>query len=294
MATMQPTKSHKYLVSGAGAADAFVALRNKFDLSDHWEVQFQTSDTGFVVRQLLGDTTSQYLFVRSANNVTMRIDPSGTISDGSGTGISTMASPATNTIAFNTAYWQFHEWRDAFTIFTANYSSAIVGYPQGIHAGYIHTPAFSTDPAVGLTGQGFMAGIPDTAGGASVWFAGLSSSSTVSRIRVANTGVQATDWVQNAMNISTSGAIVAGGGINGNLIANRDQPEPIVCCVTLNVGRKVGIYKYIFTRRPEAFPGVCQFVGGVRKMQHFASAHTTNTQAVMGIEDNFQPAGAPT
>jgi hypothetical protein len=289
---MQPTKSHKYLVTGGVAADAFVALRNKFDTSTHWEVQFQTSDTGFVVRQLLGDTTSQYLFVRSTNNVTMRIDPSGTITDGSGTGISAMASGATDAIPFNTAYWQFHEWRDAFTIFTANYASSIVGYPQGIHAGYIHNPAFSTDPSVGLTGQGFLAGPPDTAGGGNAWFPGASTS-TDSRIRVAATGVQATDWVQLGMNISTY-ASVAGGHVNGNLIGGRDQPEPIVACVTTATSRKVGMMKYIFTRQPTAVPGTCQFVGGVRKMQHFASSHTTSTQAVMGVEDDFQPAGAPT
>ena len=289
MASMQPTKSHKYLVSGAGAANAFVALRNRFDLSEHWEVQFQTSDTGFVVRQLLGDTTSQYLFVRSSNNVTMRIDPNGTISDGSGTGISAMASPSTNTIAFNTAYWQFHEWSDAFTIFTCDYSSSIVDYPLGIHAGYIHTPAFSTDPAVGLTGQGFLSGAPAVGlNGATNWISLTTANG--SRVRVANTGVEAADW----LSITSSLSYFLDSTTNSNIVFGRDQPEPIVAVTGGSQFRRFGFWKYIFSRAPSQTPGVCQFVGGVRKMQHFGTVHSTSSPFVMGVEDDFQPAGAPT
>lgn len=286
MANMQPTRSVKYLTAGT-AADSFAALRSQFAASTHWEVQYQTADTGFVVRAVAGaDTVSQFFFERATNNVTMRIEPTGSITDGSGTGISAMASPATAARNFIIATWQFHEWEDAFTVLLCNYSDSIVDYPWGIHAGLIYAP--SLEPSGGLTGLGFVAGEPDNAN--FDWF--TITSDNDSAIRVSETGVEATDWRKNKVgnqDLVTSDT-------NGNLIGDRDQPESIVCGVETAAGnyRKIGFYKYCFTRAPAQTPGVCQFVSGVRKMQHLGPAHNSSSQLVMGIEDNFQPAGAPT
>lgn len=286
MANMQPTRSIKYLTNGT-AAGSFEALRSQFAASTHWEVQYQTADTGFVVRAIAGaDTVSQFYFARAANDVTMRIEPTGSITDGSGTGISSMASPATAVRNFVNNQWQFHEWEDAFTVFLCNYSDSIVDYPWGIHAGLIHAPSLA--PIGGLTGIGFVAGPPDNDN--FDWFTGTANND--SAIRVAETGVQATDWPKNKV----GNLVLVTSNTNGNLIGDRDQPESIVCAVETASGsyRKIGFYKYCFTRVPAQTPGVCQFVSGVRKMQHIGPVHSSSGQLVMGIEDDFQPAGAPT
>lgn len=286
MANMQPTRSIKYLTSGT-AADAFAALRSQFAASTHWEVQYQTADTGFVVRALGGaDTVSQYWFARSSNNVTMRIEPTGSITDGSGTGISSMASPATVAQNFILAHWQFHEWEDAFTVLSCNYSDPIVDYPWGIHAGLIVVPSLA--PGGGLTGLGYLDRTPGNGNmGGSAWLG-----NGVAKIRVGESGVESTDWRSTYHNTQA----FYNSTTNGNQIGTRDQPESIVCSVGPNNSdyRKVGFYKYCFSRVPAQTPGVCQLIGGVRKMQHLGGSHIGVTDLVMGIEDDFQPAGAPT
>lgn len=286
MANMQPTRSIKYLTNGT-AEGSFEALRSQFAASTHWEVQYQTAGTGFVVRALGGaDTVSQYWFARSSNNVTMRIEPTGSITDGSGTGISAMASPATAVRNFASSTWQFHEWVDAFVILLCDYSSPILDYPWGIHAGLIVVPSLA--PGGGLTGLGYLDKIPANGNaGGNAWLATGNA-----MIRVGESGVESTDWRYSYYNTSS----FYNSTTNGNQIGTRDQPESIVCVLGPNNSdhRKVGFYKYCFSRVPAQTPGVCQLVGGVRKMQHLGGFHSSSTDLVMGIEDDFQPAGAPT
>jgi len=285
MSEMQPTNSTKYNVGTSTAATVFAEMLAKITASTHWDVQF-SSASGIVAKQKAGDTTTQHFLSLSGNNISVRLDPAGTISDAAGTGISAFASPATSdSIAF--AVWQFHEWADALCFLRADYSSAIVDYPFGFMSGNVQRSFFASDAAAGMTGQGVLVGIPIAGGGAGDW---VGNGSGTSKLRVAANG-NAGDWASTTLISGTANTTT-----NGATIGGRIQPEGIVACVGTSAAsnqRKIGMFKYLYTIAPASVPGTQLFVGGVRKMQHVGGVHSTVSQIVMGVEDDFVVAGTP-
>lgn len=285
---IQPTRSRTLARSTSTVEATFQLWHSFFDASALWNIQLAAGTSGgdgFIIRQASGDTTTQYIFVRSSNNLLFHIDPAGTVTDIALTGLSASANSFPSwTVNYND--WQLHEWNDAFTLFSLDFRFAIVDMPWGIHAGKIINPFFESDPADGLDGTGCLIGAPISTANTTSWSSSNNSSSQGSKIKTGPTtwDIVCGDW-------STAHGYYSNAPNNSANIAGRTQPLPMI---PINAAsRPYGVMKYIQVWNPGNNPGVVLSNGGVRKFQFFGNGHSSAYVTIMPIEDDFDPSLAP-